>query len=116
MTEYEQAKALFDQGDYVEAVKLFYKGAEAGDAAAQNGLGFCYENGLGVVQDYAETVKWYRSAAEQGFAKAQCNLGICYYNGQGEAQDYAEARKWLKKAAEQGYAPAKEALAKLGAN
>ncbi len=33
---------------------------------AQFNLGFCYDNGLGVMQDRQEALKWYRMAAEQG--------------------------------------------------
>ena len=49
-----------------------------GNADAQNSLGDCYYNGIGVEQDYAEAVKWYRKSAEQGHLVAQDNLGFCY--------------------------------------
>ena len=49
--------------------------AEAGDAGAQNDLGFMYDTGEGVPQDDAEAARWYRLAADQGHAGAQYNLG-----------------------------------------
>ena len=55
--------------------------AEAGNPAAQNDLGWIYQNGRGVPQDDAEAVKWYRKAAEGGYAIAQDNLGWIYQQG-----------------------------------
>ena len=80
--------------------------ANAGDAGAQNYLGFAYFNGQGVPQDYAQAAAWFRKAAEQGDADAQFNLGMMYYNGQGVPQDDAQAAAWYRKAADQGYANA----------
>ena len=84
--------------------------AEQGDAEAQFNLGFCYDDGRGVVKDYVEAVKWYRKGAGQNFAPAQFNLGYCYANGQGVVKDYVEAVKWYRKAAEQNYTPAQSNL------
>ncbi len=104
------AKMYYDKEDYSKAVELFKLTAEQGNAEAQNGLGHCYCEGLGVKQDYAEAVKWFKKAAEQGYAKAQTNLGLCYEFGQGLKQDYTEAVKWYGKAADQGYDAAQYCL------
>ena len=61
----EDARAAYERGDYVEALRLFRPLADQGDAPAQNALGVMYQNGRGVPQDYAETAKWYRKAAER---------------------------------------------------
>ena len=90
----------------MEAVKWYRKAAEQGNAAAQANLGYCYQNGQGVVQDYDEAVKWYRKAAAQGDALGQRNFGVCFQNGWGVPRDYNEAVKWYRKAAEQGHADA----------
>ena len=37
---------------------------EQGEAAAQNNLGFCYEDGRGVPRDYEEAARWYEMAGE----------------------------------------------------
>jgi uncharacterized protein len=65
---------------YKDAVLWYRKAAEQGDAAAQNNLAVCYENGEGVPKSYEDAVSWYRKAAEQGDARAQFNLGFCYEN------------------------------------
>jgi TPR repeat protein len=75
--------------------------AETGDTEAQNTLGLCYGNGIGVATNAVEAVEWYRKAAEQTNALAQYNLGCCYANGKGVAKDDVTAVKWYRKAAEQ---------------
>ncbi len=44
--------------DDSKAVSWFQKGAEQGDARAQNNLGFMYDKGRGVPQNYSEAAKW----------------------------------------------------------
>ncbi|MBQ6615768.1 MAG: SEL1-like repeat protein [Thermoguttaceae bacterium] len=92
--------------DKSEAVKLFRKSAEQGDAEAQYELGLRYRDGKGVAQDYKEAAKWFHKAAEQGYAKAQFTLGVCYWDGKGVSQDKSESIKWYRKAAQQGLAEA----------
>ena len=45
------------------------------NASAQNGLGWCYENGYGIPLDFVEAYKFYKLAAEQNQEKAMVNLG-----------------------------------------
>lgn len=97
--------------NYNKAVEHLRKAVELGHVAAQNSLGFCYENGHGVDKDVDEAIRLYRLAAEQGVAKAQLNLGLSYEKGDGVARDESEAACWYLKAAEQGVA---EAQAKIG--
>lgn len=115
--------------DYAEAVRWYRQAAEkkniqvelgnkfvaledSGDLEAQNRLGICYYNGLGVPQNYTEAVQWFRKAAEEGLADAQYYLGKCYYDGQGVSQDYNEAIVWYRKAAENGNTDAQVSLEK----
>ena len=70
------------------------KRAEAGNAEAQNDLGFKYLIGAGVPQSDAEALKWYRKAAEQGYASAQHSLGDMYERGSGVPKDDVEAYAW----------------------
>ena len=95
--ERERLEKNIDYSKYNDAL---VKKAQSGDARAQNNLGYCYENGLGVTKDYNEAVKWYRKAAEQGNAYGQYNLGLCYENGDGVSKDINQAVKWYRKAAE----------------
>lgn len=87
-------------------VKALRVRAEAGDAYAQNGLGWKLDIGDGVVENDAEAVRWYRKAAKQNLAIAQCNLGCAYANGEGVEEDPEEALRWWRMSAEQGCAPA----------
>lgn len=89
-----------DKKDYASAMTWFRKAAEKNEPAAQNNLGWLYENGFGFPQDYAEAMRWFVKSANQGNAEAQNNIGWLYYKGWGVKQDYAEAMKWYRKAAE----------------
>jgi anti-anti-sigma factor len=84
--------------------------ADAGDAAAQFGLGKCYEEGRGVDQDFHQALHWYEKAAALGHAGAQHTLGNCYAYGMDVPQDYDRALTWFRKAAEQGHANAQYML------
>ena len=99
---FERGNRYYSEQNYAEAVQWFRKAAEQGHSGAQNNLGFCYNNGQGVVQDSAEAVQWYRKAAEQGHIGAQNNLGSCYREGKGVVQNYAEAVQWYRKAPDRG--------------
>ncbi|MBQ5545529.1 MAG: sel1 repeat family protein, partial [Clostridia bacterium] len=80
----------------------------------QNGLGYCYQYGLGVQQDDAMAVKYYRLSADQGNATAQFNLCWCYECGYGVSKDLNEAIHLYRLAAKGGSNDAKKALARLG--
>ena len=82
--------------------RLCYESAKQGDAIAQNNLGNCYWDGIGVEKNYDEAFKWYKKSAEQGYANAQFMLGNCYQNGIGVKKNDDEAFNWYKKSAEQG--------------
>jgi TPR repeat protein len=82
-----------------EIFETFKKAAEQGNDKAQNNLGVCYANGLGVKQDLEKAAKWWTKAAQQGYASAQNNLGVCYENGLGVKQDLEKAAKWYTAAA-----------------
>lgn len=88
--------------DDAMAFRWYSRGADLGDASAQNNLGSMLLNAIGCERAPNQAVYWYRKSAEQGLAIAQYNLGKRYYHGDGVEQDYAEARKWLEKAANQG--------------
>ena len=77
----------------LERVELYQQAAEQGHADAQNKLGHCYQNGIGIEKDVKKAVELYQKAAEQGNADAQNALGVCY-------QDGIEVEKDTKKAVE----------------
>jgi TPR repeat protein len=80
------------------------KKAGAGDAKAQNELGWEYFNGKGVAQDYSKAAEWFQKAAIQGNAGSQLHLGIMFANGSGVPKDTGIALEWYEKAAAQGNA------------
>ena len=52
------------------AVKYYQKAAEKNFDAAQYSLGYCYENGWGIVKNLEKALEYYRKAAEQGYEDA----------------------------------------------
>jgi TPR repeat protein len=92
--------------DYVQAAICWRKAAVQGNPEAQNNLGRCYEQGLGLPRDAEEAAFWFGKAAKQGHVLAQFNLGVMYEFGRGLPQDFAQAAAWYDKAAEQGCAVA----------
>lgn len=104
-------------------VRWYRKAAEQGDSKGQNGLGRCYEHGLGVPKDLAAAAQWYRIAAGdarqrngearglhaafgQAFpdADAQYNIGRCFAYGLGVKRDFAEAMRWFRASSVHPYA------------
>ncbi len=113
---FDDARAAYERGDYVQAIKLFRQLAEQGHQWAQRRLGLIYAEGKGVPQDYEEAVKWYRLAAAQGNVPAQYSLGLAYEKGKGVRQDYQQAVKWYRLAAAQGNEFAQITLGEIYAN
>ena len=92
---FDDALAVYERGDYVQAMKLFRQLAEKGNQWAQRRVGSMYAEGKGATQDYQEAVKWYRLAAAQGNELAQVNLGVMYSKGRGVGQDFVRAHMWF---------------------
>ena len=96
--------AAKDRGHHATAIRAWLPLAEAGNAEAQNNIGFMYEEGLGVGQNYLLAMNWYRQAADSGLAQAQHNMGMLYHHGYGVAQNRSEAVRWFERAADQALA------------
>ena len=102
LADFDAGNRAYAARDYETAFKEWLPLAEAGDAMAQNNIGFMYRKGRGVPPDEKEAVKWYRRAAEQGLPDAMTNLGYMYDEGRGIEQDLLESYKWFLLAAERG--------------
>ena len=76
--DFDKGLAAAQSGDFETALREWTPLAEQGDANAQFGLGFMYDQGDGVPQDFKTALIWYTLAAEQGVAKAQFNLALMY--------------------------------------
>ena len=84
--------------------------AQAGVARAQNNVGACFAEGLGVERDSALAVQWLTSAADAGDPVAQRNLATLYFKGEGVERDELRAAALYRAAAEQGDGPAQDML------
>lgn len=88
--------------NYKQALYIFGKLAETGDAEAYNALGLMYKQGLGMDVDEEKSVAYFHKAAELGYAKGAFNLSLAYKFGHGTEQDYIKSFYWIEKAAEMG--------------
>jgi putative ABC transport system substrate-binding protein len=99
--------------DDSEALRLYQRAAEQGNAAARNNLGRFYEFGRGgLTRDDREAARLYKLAADQGHEWAQVNLGSFYETRRGGLPlDEAEAARLYRLAAERGHPTARNKLA-----
>jgi len=88
--------------------------ARQGNSDAQVKLGYCYENGLGVIRNEETAIELYRLSAKQGNGYGQHSLGYCYEMGFGTPKDLNEAIGFYRLSAAQGLVIAQNALARLG--
>ncbi len=88
--------------DDAEAMKWAHRAADAGNADAQDFVGFAYLRGAVVKRNPTVAFGYFKAAAEKS-AAAAFNLGQCYFGAQGTEQDIPKALEWWKKAAERGH-------------
>lgn len=82
-----------------EAVTLYRKSAEQGEAAGEFGLGRAYADGAGVKQDSAAALEWYRKAEKKNYAPAFDALARAYRTGTlGLPKDLEQARSYDERA------------------
>jgi TPR repeat protein len=96
---FEEGRIKAEAGQYDRARDIWTRLARDGDADSQNGLGFIYQKGLGVLPDYSRATQLYTAAAEQGHVNAANNLGFMYTQSRGVPRDYARAYSWYSIAA-----------------
>ncbi|MGZ8403947.1 MAG: tetratricopeptide repeat protein, partial [Rhodoplanes sp.] len=97
-------------GDYAGALAIWGPLAQAGVARAQNNVGACFAEGLGIARDLGLALRWLTLAAEASDPVGQRNLASLYFKGEGIEQDYARAAELYLAAAEQGDGPAQDML------
>jgi len=103
-------RALEAAKQYDEAMRLYRKSADAGNARAMANLGKMYADGRGAAKNEAEALRLFRKAADVGDTLAIANLGFMYANGRGVAKDETEAVRLFRKAADSGNVDAMTAL------
>lgn len=91
-------------------VNLYNKAARLGSSFAQNKVGECYFNAIGITKNYSRAVKWFSKSTE---ADALCNLGICCEEGLGIDVNASKALTLYKEAKEKGCIKANYYLAML---
>lgn len=89
--------AQYDQ----EALVLYRKAAQQGEAAGEFGLGRMYADGAGVPRDAAQALAWYRKAEARNHAPALDALARAYRTGDlGLDKDLEQAAKYDARARE----------------
>lgn len=114
--EMERALAAANAGDYGTALALWEPLARAGNARAQNNIGACFAEGLGVSSDRPLALKWLTLSAEAGDPVGQRNCAAFYMQGSdavGSDANPARAAELYRLAADQGDAPAQDMLSWL---
>jgi TPR repeat protein len=111
---YDAQELFYGKGrrkNHKKAFGLLMMAAKHGIPHAQNLVGYCFSEGLGVDKDSKEGFTWYRKAAlnkrqsessKENRAIAFCNLAMMYDQGDGVAENPKLAFKYYKKAAELG--------------
>ena len=90
------------QGDFKNAVLYFEKAVTRGSLEGYCNMGYCYEQGQGVVLNSKKAYEHYLYAAEHGSIRGCMSVANCYVNGIYVEQNMAEALAWFTKAAEAG--------------
>jgi len=98
------------RGDYHAALAIWGPLAQAGVARAQNNVGACFAEGLGVERDFSLALRWLTLAAEARDPVGQRNLAALYFKGEGVEQDHTRAAELYRAAAEAGDGPAQDML------
>jgi uncharacterized protein len=95
---FDEALALFDDGNYVEALPIAQEFAGKEDPLAMLMLGRMMQKGLGVDADVKQAQYWFSKAADKGNSDAQLALALLFL----EQQNLVEGVPQLEKAAQIG--------------
>lgn len=104
-----QAKDYFygrngKKADLKQAVNLYRKAGECGDAVALVNLGDCHYYGLGVLKNASKAIELYHEAVNQENSTGLVRLGDCYQRGTGVENDMNFAINLYRRAAAYGNA------------
>ena len=98
------ARATAAAGRRDEAIGLYRKAADAGDARAMVGLGLILESGDGIPKDLNAAHALYEKAAARGSADGAINLAVALMSGQGIEKNVPRAVALLQTASHGGSA------------
>lgn len=91
------------------AFKCFAQSVVAGYSGAEQNLGYCYDEGIGVRKNFLKALYWYKTAWRHGSVSVASNLAMAY----AARGNRRQAVYWWRKAVEQGDGDAALDLAKL---
>ncbi len=96
------ARAKAAEGNLDEAVALYKKAADAGDARAMHSLALLLETGDHIPKDIQAAYALYEKAAARGLADSAINLAVALLEGKGIEKDTQRAEKLLRTASQGG--------------
>lgn len=108
--ELSDAEEAMKSKDYLKALGIFSRKADAGVAAAFFGLGYMYQQGMGVDASPAVAERFYRQGAKLGNVPCMYNLASMLV---ARPAGVSEGRVWLHRAAEGGSGRAALALGRI---
>src|SRR5947209_11817891 len=79
------------EGDYEAALEIWGPLAHSGVARAQNNIGACFAEGLGIARNEALAVHWLKLAAEASDRVGQRNRASPYFKVERVRPDYLRA-------------------------
>lgn len=100
--KYEEALALFKEGEYFDSFMLLRKTAEENHPASLHLMALLYYHGLGVEEDVQTAFEYLNRAAELDYIEAILDLGLLYENGYYLQKDYPKSLELYTHAAELG--------------
>ncbi len=95
---FDIAETSYDLKKYEEAVKYYEKAAKMNHARAQNALGVCYDQGLGVEKDYNKAFYWIQKSYNNGCKDSYGNIAYYYKEGKGTEVNYVKSFEAYMKA------------------
>jgi TPR repeat protein len=87
-----------DRGRTRSAFRISLAAAKAGDAASQLAVGYCYDEGKGVLPNRSAALYWYGRAYRHGDASAANNIGTIWR----DRGDSERALSWFRRAVKLG--------------
>ncbi len=107
----DPAYAAFDEGRYVEALKLAQAAAAKNEPQAYTLIGQIYEQGLGAAKDDVKAAEAYAQGAALGDYNAQFQIGMMLLQGRGIKKNPDKAVSFLELAAQKNHVLANYNLA-----
>lgn len=98
----------FNDGSYARAFAVWGPLAAAGDARAQESIGYMYYSGRGVRRDTRQAAEYFYLAANQGEPTAQLFLAYMHFNSDGVPRSAPLAMMWSELAMDGGQIEAYE--------